>query len=113
MRPKYCQPDFKHNRLYDGVRWRRVAKMFLDQNPLCAPCLKSHRETPATIVHHKIEHKGDETLFWDWDNLESVCASCHSGHIRVSEHVGYSQSCDADGWPIDPRHPNNKERGIK
>ena len=83
--------------------------MFLDQNPLCNPCLKSNIETPATIVHHKIEHKGDETLFWDWNNLEGVCASCHSGHIRVSEHVGYSQACDADGWPTDSRHPNGKK----
>ena len=111
MRPKYYQADFKHERLYDSTRWRKVAKMFLDQNPLCAPCLKiSGKETPATIVHHKIEHKGDEVLFWSWDNLESVCASCHSGHIRVSEHVGYSQACDVDGFPIDPRHPANKVR---
>ena len=110
MRPKYCQPEFKHDRLYDSTRWRKVAKMFLDQNPLCSPCLKSQRETPGTIVHHKIEHKGDIELFYNWDNLESVCASCHSGHIRVSEHVGYSQSCDADGFPIDPRHPANKVR---
>ena len=108
MKSKYLDANFKHNRLYDGVRWRRVAKMFLDQNPLCAPCGKANLETPATIVHHKIEHKGDETLFWSWDNLESVCPSCHSGHIRVSEHVGYSQSCDAAGFPIDPRHPSNR-----
>ena len=111
MRSKYCQQDFKHDRLYDSTRWRKVAKMFLDQNPLCAPCWKiGGKEVPATIVHHKVEHRGDETLFWDWDNLEATCASCHSGHIRVSEHVGYSQACDADGWPIDPRHPANKVR---
>ena len=110
MRPKYYQPGFKHERLYDSPRWRKVAKMFLDQNPLCIPCLRSGKETPATIVHHKVEHKGDETLFWSRDNLESVCASCHSGHIRVSEHVGYSQACDADGFPIDPRHPSNNRR---
>jgi 5-methylcytosine-specific restriction protein A len=112
MRPKYYQPEFKHERLYDSPRWRKVAKMFLDQNPLCNPCWKiSGREVPASIVHHKIEHKGDEALFWNWDNLEAVCPSCHSGHIRVSEHVGYSQACDADGFPIDPRHPANKIRG--
>jgi len=86
--------------------------MFLDQTPLCSPCEKSGKETPATIVHHKIEHKGDEALFYSWDNLESVCASCHSGHIRVSEHVGYSQACDADGWPTDSRHPSNKSRSV-
>ncbi len=112
MRPKYCQPGFKHDRLYDGVRWRRVAKMFLDQNPLCAPCLKANLETPATIVHHKVEHKGDEALFWTWNNLESVCPSCHSGHIRVSEHVGYSQAADSLGIPIDPNHPWNKRKKI-
>ena len=80
-------------------------------SPCCIPCEQSGRDcVPATIVHHKIEHKGDPVLFWDESNLESVCPSCHSGHIRVSEHVGYSQACDADGFPIDPRHPANKVR---
>ena len=38
----------------------------------CAHCSRF-----ASVVHHKVEHHGDEALFYDWDNLESVCRGCH------------------------------------
>lgn len=100
----YTRPP-EEKRLYDSSRWRKVAKNHLANSPLCIPCLRAHRDTPATIVHHKKEHKGDPALFWDPDNFESVCASCHSGHIRVGEHQGYSQACDDKGFPLDDNHP--------
>jgi 5-methylcytosine-specific restriction enzyme A len=62
----------------------------------------------ATIVDHKIPHKGDYDLFWNQDNWQSLCASCHSGVKRMQENHGYSQQCGVDGVPIDAGHPWNK-----
>jgi 5-methylcytosine-specific restriction protein A len=92
-------------KLYGSARWRKIAKMHLDANPLCKPCILSGKETPATIVHHEIPHHGDPKLFWDGANLESVCASCHSGIKRQEENHGYSQACGVDGLPLDRNHP--------
>jgi 5-methylcytosine-specific restriction protein A len=32
----------------------------------------------ATEVDHIIPHKGDMKLFWDSDNWQGLCKSCHS-----------------------------------
>lgn len=95
----------KEQRLYDNQRWRRIAKRHLNLYPLCVPCSQSGRDTGATIVHHKVAHHNDPMLFWAEDNLESVCASCHSGTKRIKENQGYSQACDINGLPIDSKHP--------
>lgn len=97
-------------KLYGSTRWRRVAKLHLDSFPLCNPCLLSNKETAATIVHHRIPHHGNPELFWDGDNLESVCSSCHSGIKRMEENYGYDQSCDASGIPLSLNHPWNVKR---
>lgn len=100
----------KYPELYGSTRWRKICSIHLGLNPLCDPCLLSGKETPATIVHHKIPHKGDPKLFWDTENLESVCASCHSGIKRMEDLHGFSQACDENGNPTDPNHPWNLKR---
>jgi len=96
-------------RWYDSVRWRKARIWFLNLNPLCAICLKMGRTTPATIVDHKEPHKGDYNKFWDSDNWQSLCASCHSSVKQQQESSGYSSACGVDGQPIDNNHPWNKK----
>jgi 5-methylcytosine-specific restriction protein A len=96
----------EHNKLYDGVLWRALRRRHLASKPLCEGCRRLGRGTAATVVHHKIAHNDDMDLFLDPDNLESLCASCHSGAEQVAVGVGYSQACGVDGWPTDSRHPN-------
>jgi 5-methylcytosine-specific restriction protein A len=33
--------------------------------------------TPATAVDHIQPHRGDYELFWDSDNWQPLCATCH------------------------------------
>jgi len=33
---------------------------------------------PATDVDHVQPHEGDLMRFWQWDNLQPLCATCHS-----------------------------------
>lgn len=63
--------------VYRSKRWRilRRRKLFLD--PLCERC-----GAIATQVHH-IE--GVEISTWEIEQLESLCASCHSVETRQEQ----------------------------
>ena len=66
-----------HRRGYTR-RWAKAARAYLDENPLCVECKKGGQVVAATQVDHIVDHKGDATLFWDQDNWQSLCHSCHS-----------------------------------
>ena len=59
------------------ARWQRARRTFLAQHPLCAECERQGRLTGATVVDHVIPHKGDMVLFWDSENWQSLCKTCH------------------------------------
>ncbi len=61
---------------YDG-RWQKARAIFLKQHPLCAFCQAEGKIVPATVVDHIIPHRGDQRLFWDQTNWESLCKECH------------------------------------
>lgn len=65
-----------HERGYDG-RWRKYRIGFLAKNPLCVSCLNEGRTTLATVVDHIKAHKGRYKLFWDSNNHQALCKSCH------------------------------------
>lgn len=62
---------------YTG-KWRKVSKFYLAKHPLCVECEKQGLVTLATDVDHIKPHKGDKTLFWDKNNWQALCHSCHS-----------------------------------
>jgi 5-methylcytosine-specific restriction protein A len=39
--------------------------------------MEGGRYRKATVVDHIIPHRGDEKLFWDRDNWQALCKSCH------------------------------------
>lgn len=88
-------------RLYDTPQWRKMSKRQLAKDPLCAMCLV---DTPATVADHIIPHHDDRKVFFDVDNLQSLCAPCHNSRKKMIEKHGYSQACDVDGLPLDPGH---------
>lgn len=93
----------KHERMYDSVRWRKARAAFLVAHPLCAMCARVGRDTAANTVDHIRPHGGDPVLFYDRENLQSLCAPCH-GIKRRQDHGGLLPGCDIDGNPLDPRH---------
>ena len=97
------------DKAYASVRWRRLRKMQLKKEPLCAFCLKAGKTTVADVVDHIEPHEGEERLMWDTNNLQSLCATCHSGTKRIEDVIGYSQSASKNGMPLDPKHPWNKK----
>jgi 5-methylcytosine-specific restriction protein A len=72
-------------------------------------CEQLGRVTAATVVDHKIPHKGDPQLFWDETNWQSLCAPCHDRYKQSQERTGVMRGAAADGSPIDPAHPWHTE----
>ena len=44
----------------------------------------------ATVVDHIMPHKGDNTLFWDRDNWQSLCKRFHNIPISRSTDLHFS-----------------------
>lgn len=61
---------------YDS-RWQRERKRFLKEHPLCIKCMDEGKYVRATVVDHIKPHRGDQTLFWDKGNWQSLCKHHH------------------------------------
>ena len=69
---------------YD-YRWQQARKRFLEQHPLCVMCEEAGRATVATVVDHKVAHRGNQDLFWDETNWQPLCATHHSSDKQRQE----------------------------
>lgn len=94
----YCQAHAKDTQLYDRQRgtahqrgytgvWRKARITYLSSRPLCKLCDDKGIVTPATVVDHIVPHKGDQDLFWDTNNWQPLCESCHNSKT-ASEDMG-------------------------
>lgn len=59
--------------------------MKLRTDPLCERCKALGDLVPATMVHHKLERADHPDLELELENLESLCASCHSRHHACTQ----------------------------
>jgi 5-methylcytosine-specific restriction enzyme A len=69
---------------YQDKRWKRLRRLKFKENPLCERCLPKGIIRQTEEIHHKIHidlQHPDESLIFDFDNLESLCKECH-----VAEH---------------------------
>lgn len=88
---------------YD-YRWQKARAAFLRDHPFCAYCLRDagiratdvaevilecaakHVAVPyGNVVDHRIAHRGDQTLFWDQSNWQTLCATHHSRDKQQQE----------------------------
>ena len=70
--------DEQSSKVYRSRRWRRLRDMFIRSHPLCEHCKAKGITTRAQHVDHirAIQDGGDP---YAWDNLQSLCISCHTG----------------------------------
>jgi 5-methylcytosine-specific restriction protein A len=54
-------------------KWRNYRKNYLRRHPLCNECGQ-----PAKVVDHIEDHKGNKGKFWDKNNHQALCISCHN-----------------------------------
>lgn len=97
----YCKEHQSESRQYDRLRgnahqrgysnvWRKARATYLHSHPLCVACEQQNRVTPASVVDHIKAHKGDQDLFWDTSNWQSLCQSCHNSKTAKE---------DMGSWP--------------
>ena len=71
-----------------STRWKRQARAFIGAYPLCVSCLCEGRITSSRVVDHIVPHGGDAGLFWDIENLQALCKTCHDGVKQRCEKTG-------------------------
>jgi 5-methylcytosine-specific restriction protein A len=103
-------PDRETGRLSPSARgydaaWRRYARQYLKEHPLCVMCLATGRSAMARVVDHIIPHKGNALLFKDPRNHQALCFSCH-GRKSATEEGGRSARAKAHtGFDAPPPRP--------
>jgi 5-methylcytosine-specific restriction protein A len=65
---------------YYSARWVRLRQQVLqNQAYSCAVC---GRVSTHLDVDHVRKHQGDPAWFWNPDNLQALCATCHTQKTR-------------------------------
>lgn len=67
-----------HGWLYNTTRWRKLSRLKRMEQPLCEECLLYDVIKPADLVDHVKEVEDHPDLAFDYDNLRSLCLSCHN-----------------------------------
>lgn len=62
----------------------------------------------GNTVDHKVPHRGDMVLFFDKNNLQTLCSEHHSSTKQLEERRGYAPGAGVDGEPLDANHPWNR-----
>lgn len=73
---------------YATTRWRKLRmKIFARDLFTCQwpGCGHTTADTTQLVADHKIPHRGDEALFWDEDNLQTLCKPHHDGAKQREE----------------------------
>jgi 5-methylcytosine-specific restriction endonuclease McrA len=97
---------------YHLKRWEHLRRLHLSKEPLCVMCKESDFIIAGNVVDHKIPPRGDYLLFWDPNNLQTLCFDHHNSSKQQIEKSGnkgkgYTREIGADGFPVDVNHPAN------
>jgi len=65
-----------------GYRWKLARDAYLKAHPICVMCEEKGLIVAANVVDHRIAHRGDQRLFWDRLNWQSLCKPHHDSHAQ-------------------------------
>ena len=72
-------------KIYRSRTWRIVRRQYFESHPLCEDCLLEGKIIPAEEVHH-IKPLSAGGKPYSFDNLRSLCRSCHlKEHHRIGD----------------------------
>ncbi len=90
---------------YKSRKWQRARLAHLSREPLCRACGRAGEQ----VDHIKPVSRGGD--MWDDDNLETLCASCHSQKTRIESSGGTWQVVGVDGYPVGGHWWNDDDGG--
>lgn len=71
---------------YNTARWRRLRWNALVRDQFtCQMCGRIEGNTSLLVGDHKLAHRGDPELFWDFDNVQCLCKRCHDSDKQRTE----------------------------
>lgn len=71
--------SYSHKKFYRSKEWQFLrTKKLSDSNYLCEECKKNGKTTMAMEVHHIVALVDDFSKRLDYNNLLTVCVSCHN-----------------------------------
>lgn len=70
------------NKVYGNTVWRRLRRIKLNANPLCELCLSKGVVVQASQADHIIPVSLRPELKLVYENLQSLCETCHSKKTR-------------------------------
>lgn len=74
-------------RLYSTARWRRLRLKIIarDANTCQMPTCGVVRPPSGLVCDHVKPHRGDLALFWNEENLQTLCKPCHDNAKQRDE----------------------------
>lgn len=74
-------------RWYNLARWRQLRlRIFIRDRFTCqCGCGQMEGNTSLLVADHKTPHRGDELLFWDEANIQTLRKSCHDAAKQKAE----------------------------
>ena len=69
----------------NSARYKKQRLRRLRIEPLCRTCKKKSLLVAGSIYDHVVPHKGSYKLFWDFDNSQTQCVSCHNRKTAVDD----------------------------
>lgn len=112
----------RRNRYQDGPEWRRWYntkewqalrwRVFKRDGFACQVCGRAcsgkYPADHSPVADHKVPHKGLRELFYDENNVQTLCKNpCHDSLKQKEEKRGYIAGCDSGVRPTDKRHQWN------
>lgn len=69
--------DERNQKFYQSKEWQRLQALHKQENQLCVECLKHGKLTAVECTDHILGLNQDWSLRLDYNNLQSLCISCH------------------------------------
>jgi 5-methylcytosine-specific restriction endonuclease McrA len=79
---------------YKTARWQRLRQqVFLRDHFTCQMpgCGRLEGNTSRLVADHKQPHRGDERLFWNEANVQTLCKRCHDEKKQKDEQATLHQ----------------------
>ncbi|WP_192820185.1 HNH endonuclease [Rufibacter sp. LB8] len=67
-----------NSKFYTSTAWRKLRARKLANDPLCTHCQKKGIITLGSDIDHVLSIAKRPDLKLDYDNLQTLCKSCHS-----------------------------------
>jgi len=73
---------------YNTTAWRRLRMDILVRDRFTCQwpgCGRIETDTSQLVADHREPHRGNERMFWDRSNLQTLCKPCHDGPKAKAE----------------------------